>query len=79
MNSSQAIDLDTTFGQQFLDVAEGQAVAQIPAHRHHDHLGRNRKPANADRDTGTGRQRDEKLTDPSSPIDNRRTQQRPET
>jgi hypothetical protein len=37
----------------------------------------NRKPANADRDTGSGRRRDESLTGPSGPIHNRRTQQSP--
>jgi hypothetical protein len=34
------IDLDAAFGQQFLDVAVGQSVAQIPPHRQHDDLGR---------------------------------------
>lgn len=34
------VDLDAAFGEQFLDVAIGQPVAQVPAHRHHDHLGR---------------------------------------
>ena len=38
------IDLDTTLGQQFFDVTVGQAVAQIPAHRHHDHLRREPEP-----------------------------------
>jgi hypothetical protein len=33
------IDLNAAFGQQFLDVAVRQAVAQIPAHRHRDDLG----------------------------------------
>jgi hypothetical protein len=32
------IDLDAALGEQFLDVAVGQAVAQIPAHRDRDHL-----------------------------------------
>jgi len=33
------VHVDAAFGQQFLDVAVGQAVAQVPAHRHDDHLG----------------------------------------
>ena len=37
------IHRDATLGQQFLDVALGQAVAQVPAHRDRDHL--TRKPA----------------------------------
>jgi hypothetical protein len=28
------------FGQQLLDIAVGKAIAQIPAHRQHDGLGR---------------------------------------
>jgi hypothetical protein len=38
------IDRDAAFGEQFLNVAIGQAVAQVPAHRHHDHLGREPEP-----------------------------------
>jgi len=38
------VDLDPTFGQQLLDVTIGQAVAQVPAHRHHDHIGRESEP-----------------------------------
>ena len=34
------VDLDATLGEEFLDVAIGQPVAQVPAHREHDHLGR---------------------------------------
>jgi hypothetical protein len=37
---TDVIDGDTPFGQKFLDVAVGQAVAQVPAHRHGDDLGR---------------------------------------
>src|SRR5829696_4911290 len=33
------VDLDTPLGEQFLDVAVGQAEAQVPAHRQHDHIG----------------------------------------
>jgi hypothetical protein len=38
------VDLDTAFDQQFLDVAVGKAVAQVPANRHHDHLRREPEP-----------------------------------
>src|SRR4029450_5548523 len=33
------VDLDAAFGEQFFDVAVGQAVAQVPADRHQDRLG----------------------------------------
>jgi hypothetical protein len=32
------VDLDAALGEQFLDVAVGQPVAQVPAHRDRDHL-----------------------------------------
>jgi hypothetical protein len=32
------IHLDTSLSQQLLDIAIGQAVAQVPAHPHRDHL-----------------------------------------
>jgi hypothetical protein len=32
------VDLDPAFGQELFDVAVGQAVAQVPAQRHGDHL-----------------------------------------
>jgi hypothetical protein len=32
------VDLDTALGEEFLDVAVGQAEAQVPADRQHDHL-----------------------------------------
>ena len=38
------VDVDAAFGKQFFDVAVGQPVAQIPAHRQRDHLGRETKP-----------------------------------
>jgi hypothetical protein len=34
------IHLGTALGEQFLDVAVRQVKAQVPAHRHHDHLRR---------------------------------------
>jgi hypothetical protein len=37
------IDLDTPFGEQFLDVAVGQGEAEVPAHCHGDDLGREAK------------------------------------
>ena len=33
------VDLDAALGEQFLDIAIGQAEAQVPAHRQHDHVG----------------------------------------
>jgi hypothetical protein len=33
------VDLNAPFGEQFLDVAVGQAEAQIPANREHDDIG----------------------------------------
>jgi hypothetical protein len=38
-------DLDTPLGAQLLDVAVGQAEAQVPADRQHDHIRRKRNPA----------------------------------
>jgi hypothetical protein len=49
------VDLDPAFGDQLLNVAVGQAEAQVPAHCEHDHIGRDRNPANADRASGAGR------------------------
>ena len=34
------VDLDTALREEFLGIAVGQPVAQIPAHRHQDHLAR---------------------------------------
>jgi len=34
------INSDAAFGEQFFDIAVGQAVAQVPAHRDRDHLAR---------------------------------------
>ena len=34
------IDFDAAFGQEFFDIAVGQAVAEIPAHCQQDHVGR---------------------------------------
>jgi hypothetical protein len=43
------INLDPTFGQEFLNVSIRKAVAQVKADRQQDHLWREPKPANADR------------------------------
>ena len=45
-------------GQQLLDIAVGQAEAQIPADRQHDHIGWEAEAAKADRgiEAGRGRQ-----------------------
>jgi hypothetical protein len=34
------IDFDAAFGEEFFDVAVRQPVAEIPAHRRQDHVGR---------------------------------------
>jgi hypothetical protein len=33
------VDLDAAFGEEFLDVAIGQAEPEVPANREHDDLG----------------------------------------
>ena len=38
------VDLDAALDQQLLDVAVGQVVPQVPAHRDHDHLRREPEP-----------------------------------
>src|SRR6478735_8968969 len=58
------VDLDAALGQQFLDIAVGQAVAQIPAHRDADHLPR--KPI-ASRRRRWPRSRDSHLTSLPTP------------
>jgi hypothetical protein len=44
------INGDAAFGEEFLHVAVGQAVAQIPAHRDRDHLTRESIPGRRDND-----------------------------
>ena len=51
------VDLDTAFGEELFDVAVGQAEAQIPADRQHDHIMREAETAKADRAMGSGRTR----------------------
>ena len=34
------VDIDPAFGKEFCHVAVGQPVAQVPAHRQQDHIGR---------------------------------------
>jgi hypothetical protein len=41
------INSDTSLGQQFLDIAVRQAIPEIPAHRHHDHIGWKAEPSEA--------------------------------
>jgi hypothetical protein len=54
------VDVDAAFGEQLFDVAEGQAKAQVPADRQHDHIrreatsGGKQKPAKADCAMGWG-------------------------
>jgi hypothetical protein len=38
------IDLDAPLGDEFLKVAEGERVAQVPAHRENNDLGREPEP-----------------------------------
>jgi hypothetical protein len=45
------VDLDSTLGQQLLHIAVGQAVAQVPTHRHRDHLRREAVAGRRGRDT----------------------------
>ena len=51
------VDLDAALGQQFFDVAIGQAEAQGPGDRHDDRIGWEAKPAKAERAMGVGRGR----------------------
>ena len=57
-----AIHRDAALGQQFLDIAIGQPVAQIPAHRDRDHLPREPVTGRCDDDTDL-----ESITAPVSP------------
>ena len=41
------IDLDAAIGQQLHDLAVGQGVPLVPAHRHRDHLTREQYPGGA--------------------------------
>ena len=47
--STCRIDLDAALGEEFFDVAVGQAKAQVPADREHHHLGWEAKPAKVER------------------------------
>jgi hypothetical protein len=40
----EVVDVDPALGQQLFEIAVGKAIAQIPAHRQHDHLGRKPEP-----------------------------------
>ena len=41
---ADVIDLDPVFGEQFFDVAVGEAVALVPPRRDDDHVGREVEP-----------------------------------
>ena len=56
------VDLDTAFGEQFFDVAEGQAETQVPADASTITSGGKQKPAKADRGTVAGRGRQGLMT-----------------
>ena len=60
------IDLDTSLGQQLLDIAVGKAIPQIPAHRHNDHLGREPETRESRPRNGCRTPASRELTDPSS-------------
>jgi hypothetical protein len=45
------VDIDSTLGQQLLPIALGQAAAQLPTHRHRDHLPREAVAGRRGRDT----------------------------
>ena len=56
------VDLDTAFGEQLFDVAVGEAKAQVPADRQHDHIRR-------EAETGEGRPCNGIGADPASSHD----------
>jgi class 3 adenylate cyclase len=51
------VDIDAPLGQQLLQIPVRQAVAQVPAHRQHNHLGREPEPCEPEGRTSTGRRR----------------------
>jgi hypothetical protein len=51
------VDLDAALGEEFLDVAVGEAEPQVLANRQHDHVGWKQKPAKADQVRGAARER----------------------
>jgi hypothetical protein len=48
------VDLDAALGEEFFDVAVGQAEAQLPADRNDDDIGWEAEPANVERGGSTG-------------------------
>ena len=62
------IDLDTALGQQFLDIAVGQAIARVPRTATTMTSLGNRKPANAEKDGAGGREREDNFTGTTCPI-----------
>ena len=51
------IDLDATLGEQFLDIAVGQSVAQLPANGRRDHFWWEAEPGEAHGSRGAGTRR----------------------
>ena len=66
------VDLNAAFGEQFFEVAVGQVVAQVPAHRQQDDSDGNRKPTNAEAGTA-----DKRVTAPWSPVGSNRASDAP--
>jgi hypothetical protein len=70
------VDLDAPLGEEFLDIAIGQAEAQVPADGDDDHIGREAESVKADRGTGAARGR-QVLMPAVSPLNaSQRMQQR---
>jgi hypothetical protein len=51
------VNFDAALGEQLLDVAVGQAEAQVPADRQHDDIGREAEAGEGGAGDGTGRRR----------------------
>jgi hypothetical protein len=62
------VDVDAAFGEEFLQVAVGEAVAQVPATASRITSGGNRNPANAD-GTGTTRRAPPSSTNSANGVD----------
>jgi hypothetical protein len=48
------VGLDATLGEELLEVAVGQAEAQVPADREHDYIGWEEDPAKVERVGSSG-------------------------
>jgi len=72
------INFDPSLGEEFFNITVGESVAQIPADREDDDLGRERNPAKADRSGMTGTERPRQhIRAPSSIARDLSTQQCP--